>query len=58
MFTAEPQPSASHSVDGRGIEVVGFEKRSQAVSLASLELTMYTRLVLNSEIYLSLPPEC
>ena len=47
MFTAEPQPSASHSVDGRGIEVVGFEKRSQSVFLASLELTMYTRLASN-----------
>ena len=38
--------------------VLFFETRFLCIALAVLELTLYTRLALNSEIRLPLPPEC
>jgi hypothetical protein len=35
-----------------------FETGFLCVALAVLELTLYTKLALNSEIYLPLPPKC
>jgi hypothetical protein len=38
--------------------VLFFETRFLCISLAILELTLYTRLASNSEIRLPLPPKC
>ena len=45
-----------------GLQVLGLGvvvlRQSLYLALTVLELTMQTRLALNSEIYLPLPPEC
>ena len=38
--------------------ILVFQGRVLCVTLAVLELTLYTRLALNSEILLPLPPRC
>jgi hypothetical protein len=43
---------------GRYFVVVVFEIRFLCVTLAVLELALYTRLDLNSETRLPLPPKC
>ena len=40
------------------IESCLFEIESHSIALGDLELATETRLALNSESYLSLPPEC
>jgi hypothetical protein len=43
---------------GGGVCLFVFQDRDLSVALAVLELTLLTRLALNSEIHLPLPPEC